>query len=217
MRDRRDDPLRPGKLGRSARPDHAAIRRLQRAHGHDAIGVFGSGSLTNEKAYALGKFARVALRTSQIDYNGRFCMSSAAAGALGAFGLDRGLPFPLSDVASAGAVLLVGSNLAETMPPVMQHFEEQRRHGGAVIVADPRLTPTAAAATLHLQLTPGTDTALLNGLLHITIQAGRVAESFIAQRTTGFEAVRRVRLVLADRAWSASPVCRRRSCAKPRG
>jgi assimilatory nitrate reductase catalytic subunit len=192
VRDRRDAPLRPATWDEALDRITDAIRRLQRAHGHDAIGVFGSGSLTNEKAYALGKFARVALRTSQIDYNGRFCMSSAAAGALGAFGLDRGLPFPLIDVASAGAILLVGSNLAETMPPVMQHFEEQRRHGGVVIVADPRLTPTAAAATLHLQLTPGTDTALLNGLLHITIQAGRVAESFIAQRTTGFDAVRRV-------------------------
>ena len=192
VRDRRQAPLRPATWDEALDRITDAIRRLQDAHGRDAVGVFGSGSLTNEKAYALGKFARVALRTSQIDYNGRFCMASAAAGALGAFGLDRGLPFPLSDVASAGAIFLVGSNLAETMPPVMQHFEEQRRRGGTLIVADPRLTPTAAAATLHLQLTPGTDTALLNGLLHIAIQAGKVAEPYIAGRTVGFDAVRRV-------------------------
>ena len=192
VRDRRQAPLRPATWDEALDRITDAIRRLQHAHGNDAVGVFGSGSLTNEKAYALGKFARVALRTSQIDYNGRFCMASAAAGTLGAFGVDRGLPFPLGDVASAGAILLVGSNLAETMPPVMQYFEEQRRRGGTLIVADPRLTPTAAAATLHLQLTPGTDTALLNGLLHIAIQAGKIAESYIAERTVGFDAVRRV-------------------------
>lgn len=63
---------------------------MRAAHGADAVGVFGGGGLTNEKAYALGKFARVVLGTSQIDYNGRFCMSSAAAAHQRAFGLDRG-------------------------------------------------------------------------------------------------------------------------------
>src|SRR5215210_7896008 len=89
--------------------DHVAtrIRELQAAHGRETVAVFGGGGLTNEKAYALGKFARVVLRTSQVDYNGRFCMSSAAAAAHRAFGLDRGLPFPLTDVAEAGCVLLV--------------------------------------------------------------------------------------------------------------
>ncbi|CAM5492885.1 Assimilatory nitrate reductase catalytic subunit OS=Streptomyces albaduncus OX=68172 GN=FHS32_000517 PE=4 SV=1 [Streptomyces griseoloalbus] len=78
--------------------------------------MFGGGGLTNEKAYALGKFARVVLGTSQIDYNGRFCMSSAAAAGNLAFGLDRGLPFPLEDIPRTGCVILVGSNPAETMP-----------------------------------------------------------------------------------------------------
>src|SRR5688572_8081640 len=96
-------------LGRIAASVHAAQRR----HGRDAVGVYGSGALTNEKAYLLGKFARVALRTSNIDYNGRYCMSSAAAAANKAFGLDRGLPFPVEDIAGADLVLLVGGNVAE--------------------------------------------------------------------------------------------------------
>ncbi len=75
--------------------------------------MFGEGGLTNEKAYTLGKFARVVLGTSQIDYNGRFCMSSAAAAGVKAFGLDRGLPFPLEDIPETGCVVLVGSNPAE--------------------------------------------------------------------------------------------------------
>ena len=72
-----------------------ASRPPQQRYGPDSVGVFGGGGLTNEKAYTLGKFARVALRTSAIDYNGRFCMSSAATAGNRAFGVDRGLPFPL--------------------------------------------------------------------------------------------------------------------------
>jgi len=168
------------------------IRHIQETFGRDAVGVFGSGSLTNEKAYLLGKFARVALRTSQIDYNGRFCMSSAAAASIKALGIDRGLPFPLADIARAETVLLIGGNLAETMPPVMRYFDEQARNGGSLIVADPRLTLTAQAAALHLQLTPGTDAALANGLLHIAIKQGYIDDEFIGSRTADFEHVRRV-------------------------
>ena len=165
------------------------IERIQDRYGADAVAVFGGGGLTNEKAYQLGKFARVALRTSAIDYNGRFCMSSAAAAGNKAFGLDRGLPFPVSDISTAETVLLVGSNVAETMPPFVQHLTEQRGNGGALIVVDPRRTPTAAAATLHLQVTPGTDLALALGLLHIVAAEGMVDVDYIATRTTGWDAV----------------------------
>ena len=169
-----------------------AITRTQQNHGKDAVGVFGGGGLTNEKAYLLGKFARVALQTSQIDYNGRFCMSSAAAASIKAFGMDRGLPFPLADIGKTEAIRLVGSNVAETMPPVMQYFQEQKKNGGALIVVDPRATPTAHGATLHLQITPGSDSVLANGLLHIALKEGYVDEEFIATRTTDFDLVRRV-------------------------
>lgn len=168
----------------------AALRAAQKLGGPDAVAVFGGGGLTNEKAYALGKFARVALRTSQVDYNGRFCMSSAAAGANRAFGLDRGLPFPVEDIGSTGCVLLVGSNVAETMPPFMSHLARQREAGGSLVVIDPRRTPTAAAADLHLQPQPGTDLALANGLLHLAVEEGFVDAAYIGARTSGFDAVR---------------------------
>src|SRR4051812_20899659 len=125
---------------------------LQEAHGQQAVGVFGSGALTNEKAYLLGKLARVALRTPNIDYNGRYCMSSAAAGQNRAFGIDRGLPFPVSDIAETQVLLLWGANSAETMPPIMQWVYAQQERGGQLIVVDPRLTDTARGAALHLQL-----------------------------------------------------------------
>ncbi|PRH76046.1 nitrite reductase [Streptomyces solincola] len=166
------------------------LRGVRERHGADAVGVFGGGGLTNEKAYALGKFARVVLGTSQIDYNGRFCMSSAAAAHQRAFGLDRGLPFPLEDVPKSGCVILVGSNLAETMPPALRYLTELRAAGGRLIVVDPRRTRTAEQADLHLAPRPGTDLALALGLLHLVVAEGRVDEEFVAARTTGWAGAR---------------------------
>jgi assimilatory nitrate reductase catalytic subunit len=165
------------------------ITELQAAHGPDAIGCFGGGGLTNEKAYAFGKFARVALRTSMIDYNGRFCMSSAAAAANRAFGVDRGLPFPLADIAEAETILLVGSNPAATMPPAMQFFDAGRAAGATHIVVDPRRTATAQGSTRHLAPWPGTDLALANGLLHLAIKQDLVDQEYVAARTKGFPTV----------------------------
>lgn len=167
-----------------------AFRSTQSSYGKDAVGIFGGGSLTNEKAYLLGKFARVALGTANIDYNGRFCMSSAAAAGIRALGVDRGLPFPLKDIAHAETVLLVGGNVAETMPPIMQYFEAQRNNGGQIIVVDPRFSATAQSADLHLRLTPGSDAALANGLLHILIREGLINAEYIEQRTEGFDRVK---------------------------
>ncbi|WP_329339502.1 molybdopterin oxidoreductase family protein [Streptomyces sp. NBC_00663] len=166
------------------------LLRTRTEHGPDACGVFGGGGLTNEKAYTLGKFARVVLGTSQIDYNGRFCMSSAAAGGIKAFGLDRGLPFPLEDIPKTGCVILVGSNLAETMPPSLRFFTELKENGGTLIVVDPRRTKTADQADLHLMPRPGTDLALALGLLHLVVAEGRVDEAYVAERTAGWEDAR---------------------------
>ncbi|NUO42673.1 MAG: molybdopterin oxidoreductase family protein [Streptomyces sp.] len=166
------------------------LLRTRTEHGPDACGVFGGGGLTNEKAYTLGKFARVVLGTSQIDYNGRFCMSSAAAGGIKAFGLDRGLPFPLEDIPRTGCVILVGSNLAETMPPSLRFFTELKENGGTLIVVDPRRTKTADQADLHLMPRPGTDLALALGLLHLIVAEGRVDEAYVAERTAGWEDAR---------------------------
>ena len=170
------------------------VLAVQAEHGRDAVGVFGGGGLTNEKAYQLGKFARVALRTPYIDYNGRFCMSSAAAAGNRAFGLDRGLPFPLADLGDADAVLLLGSNVADTMPPLVQHLAGVRARGGLVVV-DPRRSATAGLAAdgagLHLQPVPGTDLVLLLGLLHVLVADDRVDHGYLEARTEGWAAVRR--------------------------
>ncbi|MBX6767470.1 MAG: molybdopterin-dependent oxidoreductase, partial [Actinomadura rubrobrunea] len=192
MRARRGAPLEPCTWDRALDRIAAEVRRLQDLHGRDAVAVFGGGGLTNEKAYQLGKFARIALRTSQIDYNGRFCMSSAAAAVGRAFGMDRGLPGPITDLARAAAILLAGGNPAETMPPFMRHIAAMRSAGGAFVVVDPRRTATARQADLHLRPAPGTDLALANGMLHLALTEGLVDEEYIAARTNGFAAVRTV-------------------------
>ncbi len=167
---------------------------IQAEHGRDGVGVFGGGGLTNEKAYQLGKFARVVLGTRHIDYNGRFCMSSAAAAGNRAFGIDRGLPFPVEDIDRAQAVLLLGSNVADTMPPFVQHLSGARDAGGLVVV-DPRVSATAAltgeGSGLHLQVLPGADLPLLLGILHVVVAEGWVDEAYLARLTTGWDDVRR--------------------------
>jgi len=166
------------------------LLHLRDAYGPNALAAFGSGALTNEKAYLLGKFVRVALKSPFIDYNGRFCMSSAAAGQNQAFGIDRGLPFPVEDIAQAGTLVLWGANCADTMPPIMQWIDRQRA-AGQLVVVDPRRTETARVAHVHLQPTPGTDLALANGLLALAIEERLIDTEYIAARTVGFDDVRR--------------------------
>ena len=200
VRDARDRPLRPATWDEALDRVATAIRSTQQRHGQDGIGVFGGGGLTNEKAYQLGKFARATLGTAMIDYNGRFCMSSAANAATRAFGIDRGLPFPLADIAQTEALLLVGSNPADTMPPAMRFFEAARTRGARLVVVDPRRTRTAETADLHLRPAPGTDLAVANGLLNVAIREHLIDLAYIAERTEGFEDVRRiVRLYWPDR------------------
>jgi len=186
---RRDGVLEPASWEEALDLIAERFLAIGERHGRDAVAVFGSGALTNERAYALGKFARLALRTRNFDYNGRFCMSSAAVAANRAFGLDRGLPFPLEWLDRTECLLIAGGNPADTMPPLGRRLGERRT--GSSIVVDPRRTPYAAAATLHLQVAPGTDALLANALLHVAVAEGLVDDAYVAARTKGFADVRR--------------------------
>ncbi|MBA3339255.1 MAG: molybdopterin oxidoreductase family protein, partial [Geodermatophilaceae bacterium] len=200
VRDSREEPLRPASWDEALRRVVTAFQETQRKYGANGVGLFGGGGLTNEKAYQFGKFARATLGTAMIDYNGRFCMSSAANAANRTLGIDRGLPFPLADIAGTDALMLVGSNPADTMPPAMQFLDATRARGARLIVVDPRTTRTAKAAHLHLQPAPGTDLALANGLLNVAVRERLIDIDYIDRRTNGFDAVRRaVRLYWPDR------------------
>lgn len=163
-------------------------RDLQTAHGRDAVAVYSGSSMTNEKCYLMGKFARVALGTRHIDYNGRLCMSSAALAYARAFGIDRS-PLPMTDIPLTECLLVVGSNVAETFPIAMTWLWRARDNGAPLIVIDPRETATARTADLWLPVRPGTDIAVLNALLRQVIHDGRVDEAYVRERTVGWEAV----------------------------
>ncbi len=163
------------------------VTMLQTEHGHDAMAVYGSASITNEEAYLLGKFARVGLQTKYIDYNGRLCMSAAATAANQTFGADRGLTNPLSDIPHTRVIILAGTNIAECQPTMMPYFEKAKENGAYIIAIDPRETATTKIADLHLKSKPGTDAALANGLVKIIIDEQLINEDFIQSRTNGFK------------------------------
>ena len=163
-----------------------AINRIQSAHGKDAFAFLGGASMTNEKAYLNGKFARIALQTANIDYNGRLCMVSAGAANKIAFGIDRAAN-PWSDIPKAKSIILAGTNLAECFPVLTQYIWQARDNGAKIIVIDPRITPIARTADLFLPVKPGRDSALANGVLREMIRNGWIDQEFLANHTTGWE------------------------------
>ena len=160
---------------------------LQTDYGKDSLSVFSGVSMTNEKCYLTGKFARVGLGTRYIDYNGRFCMSSAAGGFLRSFGVDRGSTLPWTDIHETDCLFIAGSNIAECHPTSMFRVWNVQERGGYIIVVDPRETALARRADVHLDLKPGTDLALANGILNLLIENGHVDEEFVKNHTNGFE------------------------------
>ena len=166
----------------------AEIQRIQSEHGNDAFAILTGASLTTEKAYLMGKFARMCLRTANIDYNGRLCMVSAAAANKKAFGIDRAAN-PWSDILKAEVVWISGANVAECAPITTNYVWQAREYGARIIVVDPRITPIARTCDLFLPIKPGRDIALFNGILHLMIENDWLDHDFIKQHTVGFEAV----------------------------
>jgi assimilatory nitrate reductase catalytic subunit len=163
------------------------IRRIQTAHGRDAFAMLSGVSLTNEKSYLIGKFARLALRTANLDYNGRLCMVSAGTANKKALGIDRASN-PWSDIRLADVVFIAGANVAECAPITTSYVWQARDRGAKLIVADPRVTPLARTADVFLGLRPGTDSALMGTILHVLIARDWLDHAFIDAHTEGFEA-----------------------------
>lgn len=164
------------------------IGRIQKTYGNSAMGVLSGASLTVEKAYLMGKFARVCLKTPYIDYNGRLCMVSAGAGNKKAFGIDRAAN-PWSDIPKAELIWISGANVAECAPITTEYVWQARENGARIIVVDPRITPLARTCDLFLPVKPGRDIALFNGVLHLMIEKGWIDRPFIEQFTVGFDKV----------------------------
>ncbi len=162
--------------------------QIRDRHGADANAVLSGGSLTNEKAYLMGKFARLALGTRHIDYNGRFCMVSAGSANMMAFGRDRAMT-PLDELVDADVIVVVGANLSDSYPVMLPTtINKARQRGARVVAVDPRFGRWVQPEDLQVAIRPSTDGALFVGLLAEIERQGLLDVDFIRDRTVGFEA-----------------------------
>ncbi len=164
----------------------AEIKRIQSQYGNDAFSILSGVSLTNEKSYLVGKFARVAVKTANLDYNGRLCMVSAGAGNKKAFGLDRSSN-TFEDLEHAEVIIVTGANVSETFPTLTHWIWRARDNGAKLIVIDPRVIPLARTADIHLDIRPGTDSALYGAMLKYLADNDMLDHDFINNYTSGFQ------------------------------
>ncbi len=187
--ERTPDGFRPISYAEALDQTVRRLTQIRDQYGPDAIAIYGGASMITEKAYLLGKFARVAIGTKNIDYNGRLCMVSAGTAYKLTFGIDRS-PNPWSDVPKTDVLLVCGANVAECAPIATSYIWQMRENGGKLLVADPRITPIARNADMYLPVRPGTDLGLLLGMLHVIVRDNLVDHEFLAQHTTGWDRVR---------------------------
>ncbi|HEY2834162.1 MAG TPA: molybdopterin-dependent oxidoreductase, partial [Sporichthyaceae bacterium] len=164
------------------------LRSIVAEHGPDAVALYVSGQMTTEAQYLANKLAKGYLRTAHIESNSRLCMAGAATGYKQSLGAD-GPPGSYDDFDAADVFLVIGANMADCHPILYLRMMERVRAGAKLIVVDPRRTATAANADLFLQVKPGTDLALLNGLLALIVDGGRLDPEFIAAHTDGWAAM----------------------------
>jgi assimilatory nitrate reductase catalytic subunit len=156
-------------------------------HGPDSVGFYVSGQLLTEDYYVFNKLAKGLIGTNNIDTNSRLCMSSAVAGYKETLGADAP-PACYEDIDLAECMFIAGSNAAWAHPVLFRRIEAAKaaRPDLKIIVVDPRRTATAEAADLFLQILPGTDVALFNGMLHVLLWEGLLDHAYIAAHTDGF-------------------------------
>jgi sulfite reductase (NADPH) flavoprotein alpha-component len=178
----------PARLGMDEAISETArrLRGILDAHGPDAISLYVSGQMSMEAQYLANKLAKGFLRTDNIESNSRLCMASAGSGYKLSLGAD-GPTGSYEDMDHADLFFVIGANMADCHPILFLRMMDRMKAGARVIVVDPRRTTTAEKASLFLQIKPGTDLALLNGLLHLLLKNGHTDAEFIAEFTDGWE------------------------------
>ncbi|HEK1693328.1 TPA: bifunctional nitrate reductase/sulfite reductase flavoprotein subunit alpha [Pseudomonas putida] len=164
------------------------LRGIIDQHGPDAVALYVSGQMSLEAQYLANKLAKGFIRTRHIESNSRLCMASAGSGYKLSLGAD-GPPGSYQDFERADVFLVIGANMADCHPILFLRLLDRVKAGAKLIVVDPRRTATADKADLFLQLRPGSDLALLNGLLHLLHRNGQTNPAFIARHTEGWEAL----------------------------
>jgi len=162
------------------------LRAIVDEHGPDAVALYVSGQMSIEAQYLATKLAKGFLRTVHIESNSRLCMASAGTGFKQSLGAD-GPPGSYTDFDSTDLFFVTGSNMADCHPILYLRMTDRLKAGAKLIVVDPRRTTTAERADLFLQIKPGTDLALLNGLLHLLVENNDIDADFIAEHTEGWD------------------------------
>lgn len=186
LRPGRDEPIVP--TGIHAAITHCATRlsAIIDEHGPDAVALYVSGQMSTEAQYLANKLAKGFIGTNQIESNSRLCMASAGSGYKQSLGAD-GPPGSYVDFDHADVFFVIGANMADCHPILFLRMMDRVKAGAKLIVVDPRRSATAEKADLFLQIAPGTDLALLNGLLHLIVANGHTDDDFIAEFTQGWE------------------------------
>lgn len=168
-------------------------RSLLDEHGPAAIGFYTSGQLFLEEYYTLGVIAHGAIGTDHVDGNTRLCTATAAEALKASFASD-GQPGTYTDLDHADTIALFGHNIAETQSVTWMRILDRLAgpYPPAIICVDPRTTPVARHATVHLAPLPGTNVALMNGLLHEIIANDWIDHDYIDAHTVGFDDLRRM-------------------------
>ncbi|MEH0394994.1 bifunctional nitrate reductase/sulfite reductase flavoprotein subunit alpha [Streptomyces sp. B21-088] len=185
--DRSQEPA-PMPMEQAVKETARRLRAIVDEHGPDALALYVSGQMTLEAQYLANKLAKGFVRTSWIESNSRLCMAGAGSGYKLSLGAD-GPPGSYEDFEHADTFLVTGSNMADCHPVLFLRLLERVKAGAKLIVVDPRRNATADKADLFLQIRPGTDLALLNGLLHLLVENGHTDPGFIAEHTEGWEAM----------------------------
>ncbi|MPQ86506.1 molybdopterin-dependent oxidoreductase [Pseudomonas sp. MAFF 730085] len=188
VRQARDhDPVRIG-MDKAISETASRLRSLLDTHGPDALAFYVSGQMSLEAQYLINKLAKGFVRTANLESNSRLCMASAGSGYKLSLGSD-GPPGSYEDFDRADLFFVIGANMADCHPILFLRMMDRVKAGAKLIVVDPRRSATADKAQLFLQIEPGTDLALLNGLLHLLVKNGHTDPAFIAAFTEGWEAM----------------------------
>jgi len=190
IRDKAHLPFQPANWDAALDRTAARIKEIQDKYGRDSFAVVSTGQLLTEEFYTIGKLVRGQIGTNNYDGNTTLCMASAVSGYKRSFGSD-GPPGCYGDFEHTHCLMAFGSNLPEQHPIIYWRLKEAlEKRKFPLIVVDPRVTMLAQFADIHLPITPGTDTVLVNAMLHVIFKEGLEDKEYIAQHTKGIEELR---------------------------
>jgi len=190
------DPANPLAVFREATWEEAldlgggTLAKIRDEHGGGALAGFGSAKGSNEEAYLFQKLVRTGFGSNNVDHCTRLCHASSVAALLEGIG-SGAVSNPVMDVLKADVVLLIGANPVVNHPVAATWIKNAAKAGTKLILADPRRSELARHATYYLQFKPDTDVALLNAMMHTIVEEGLVSQSFIDDRTSGYEELRK--------------------------